>query len=109
MSKTAVPFQHLRSVVVADGVLGVLEAKAVVWCRTAVVPGVGSVQSSVAAVHSQETPVGGAVVAFVHPSRWQAVDVSTAVEVVVCSPLPRFVVPRCGRWSASGFHSLRLL
>ena len=92
VSKTAVPFQRLLRVVVADGVLGVLQAEAVVWCRTAVVPGVGSVRSSVAAVHSQETPVGGAVVAFVHPSRWQAVDVNAAMEVVVCSPLPRFVV-----------------
>ena len=106
VSKTAVPFRRLLRVVLADGVLGVLQAEAVVWCRTAVVPGVGSVRSSVAAVHSQETPVGGAVVAFVHPSRWQAVDVNAAVEAVVYSPLPRFVVPRCGRWSASGLHSL---
>ena len=111
MSKTAVPFQRLLRVVVADGVLGVLQAEAVVWCRTAVVPGVGSVRSSVAAVHSQETPVGGAVVAFVHPSRWQAVDVNAAIEVVVCSPLPRFVVAvglpvGSSLWDSSSFRSV---
>ena len=48
-------------------------------------------------VHARQTAV----------SLRQAVDVA-AVEVVVCFPLPRFVVPR-GRWSASGLLSLGLL
>ncbi len=110
LSKTAVPSQHLRRVVVvAASVLGVRKAMAVVWSRAAVVPGEASVRSSTAAGHSQETSVGAAVVVLVYRPRRQAVDVSAAVEAVVCSPLPVFVVTRCGRWSASRFHSLVLL
>ena len=115
LSKTAVPSQHLRRVVVAASVLGVRKAIAVVWSRAAVVPGEASVRSSTAAGHSQETSqetsVGAAVVVLVYRPRRQAVDVSAAVEAVVCSPLPAivFVVTRCGRWSASRFHSLVLL
>ena len=111
LSKTAVPSQYLRRVVVAASVLGVRKAMAVVWSRAAVVPGEASVRSSTAAGHSQETSVGAAVVVFVYRPRRQAVDVSAAAEAVVCSPLPAivFVVTRCGRWSASRFHSLVLL
>ena len=112
LSKTAVPSQRLRRVVVvAASVLGVRKAMAVVWSRAAVVPGEASVRSSTAAGHSQETSVGAAVVVFVYRPRRQAVDVSAAAEAVVCSPLPAivFVVTRCGRWSASRFHSLVLL
>ena len=106
LSKTAVPSQHLRrAVVVATSVLGDRKAMAVVWSRAAVVPGEASVRSSTAAGRSQETSVGAAVVVLVYRPRWQAVDVSAAVEAVVCS-LPVFVVPRGGRWSASRFHSL---
>ena len=110
LSKTAVPSQHLRRVVVvAASVLRVRKAMAVVWSRVAVVPGEASVRSSTAAGHSQETSVGAAVVVLVYRPRRQAVDVSAAVEAVICSPLPVFVVPRGGRWSASRFHSLVLL
>ena len=113
LSKTAVPSQHLRRVVVAASVLGVRKAIAVVWSRAAVVPGEASVRSSTAAGHSQETSqetsVGAAVVVLVNRPRRQAVDVSAAVEAVVCSPLPVFVVTCCSRWSASRFHSLVLL
>ena len=109
LSKTAVPSQRLRRVVVvAASVLGVRKAMAVVWSRAAVVPGEASVRSSTAAGHSQETSVGAAVVVLVYRPRRQAVDGSAAVEAVVCSPLPVFVVTR-GRWSASRFHSLVLL
>ena len=102
LSKTAVPSRHLRRVVVfAASMLGVREAMAVVWSRAAVVPGEASVRSSTAAGHSQETSqetsVGAAVVVLVYRPRRQAVDVSAAVEAVVCSPLPVFVVTRCGR------------
>ena len=72
-------------------------------------PEEASVRSSTTASRSQETSVGAAVVVLVYPLRRQAVDVSAAVEAVVCSPLPVFVVPRCGRWSVSRFHSLVLL
>ena len=110
LSKTAVPSQHLRRVVVvAASVLGVQKAMAVVWSRVAVVPGEASVRSSTAGGRSQETSVGAAVVVLVYRPRRQAVDISAAVEAVVCSPLPVFVVPRGDRWSASRFHSLMLL
>ena len=110
LSKTAVPSQYLRRiVVVAASVLGVRKAMAVVWSRAAVVPEEASVRSSTTAGRSQETSVGAAVVVLVYRPRRQAVGVSAAVEAVVCFPLPVFVVPRCGRWSASRFHSLLLL
>ena len=104
LSKTTVPSRHLRTtvpsrhlrrvVVVAASILGVREAMAVVWSRAAVVPGEASVRSSTA----QETSVGAAVVVLVYRTRCQAVDVSVAVEVVVCYSLPVFVVPCGGRW-----------
>ena len=89
LSKTAVPSRHLRRVVVfAASMLGVREAMAVVWSRAAVVPGEASVRSSTA----QETSVGAAVVVLVYRPRWQAVDVSVAVEVAVCYSLWYLVV-----------------
>ena len=67
LSKTAVPSQHLRRVVVvAASVLSVWKAMAVVWSPAAVVPGEASVRSSTAAGHSQETSVGAAVVVLVY-------------------------------------------
>ena len=99
--KTAVMSQHLRRVVVvAASVLGVREAMAVVWSLAAVVPGEASVRSFTV----QKTSVDATVVVLVYRPWRQAVDVSAAVEVVVCFPLPVFVVPHCGRWPASRFH-----
>ena len=84
-SKTAVPSQHLRRVLVALMVywtFGRLR-RFIVWPQTAAPPGVASVRFSVAAVHSaQETSVGAAVAVFVRRSRRQAVDVNAAVEGV---------------------------
>ena len=92
--KIAVMSQHLRRVVVvAASVLGVREAMAVVWSLAAVVPGEASVRFSIV----QKTSVGAAVVVLVYRPWRQAVDVSAAVEVLVCFPLPVFVVLRCGR------------
>ena len=99
--KIAVMSQHLRRVVVvAASVLGVREVMAVVWSRAAVVPGEASVRSFIV----QKTSVGATVVVLVYRPWRKAVDVSSAVEVVVRFPLPVFVVPRSGRWPASRFH-----
>ena len=95
VSKTAVPFRRLLRVVLADGVLGVLQAKVVVWCRTAVVPGVGSVRSSrkkrlsVAPWLCSSTHLGGKLSMSTLPWKWLSALLCHALwYLVVAAGLP---------------------